>query len=146
MDSCLAYFPLLLEILPVKSLCTLTTIARVALLALLLVEGHGGCCKIFDIWNNRLISNPFWKLSCRLLGWVSTRSISLWRAVFIDMALFTTLVTSHIRPGRWPSSRDTNISTVAAPEINMLQILVDWLFNVHSVCLCKWRLVLRLLP
>ena len=60
------------------------------------------------------------------------------------MTLFTTLVTSYIWPGTLPFSRATTISTAAALEINLLQSLVDWLFNEHSVCLRKWRLVLRL--
>ena len=91
-----------------------------------------------------LLSNPFWKLICTLLGWVPTRSISLWPAVFLYMAPFTTLLTSYIWPGRWPSSKATNISTAAALEINLIQSLVGWLLNGHVVGLWKWRLVLRL--
>ena len=45
----LLIFPLLVAILPVKSPCTLTIIARGAPLVLLVVAVHGGCCQIFDI-------------------------------------------------------------------------------------------------
>ena len=45
----LLIFPLLVAILPVKSPCTLTIIARGAPLVLLVVAGHGGCCQIFGI-------------------------------------------------------------------------------------------------
>ena len=45
----LIVFPLLVAILPVKSTCTLTVIARGASLVLVVVAGRGGCCQIFDI-------------------------------------------------------------------------------------------------
>ena len=143
--SWLAFFSLLMDILPVKYSCTLTIIARVAPLVLLVVAGHFCCNQIFSIWDNMLLSHPFWKFICGLLGWVPTRSISLWHAVFLDMALFNTLVTSYIWPGNWTSSRAITISSRADPEINLLQSFVDRLFNDHSVWLRKWRLVLRLL-
>ena len=133
-----------MAILPVKYSCTLIIIARGAPIVLLVVSGHGGCCQIFDIWDNRFLTYPFWKLICGLLWWAPTRAISLWPAVFLYMALFTTLVKSYIWPGSWPFSRATNISTASDLEINLLQSLVDWLFNGHSVCLWKWRLILRL--
>ena len=41
--------PLLMAILPVKYPCALTIIAIGAPLVLLIVAGHGGCCKIFGI-------------------------------------------------------------------------------------------------
>ena len=115
-------FPLLVAILPAKSPCTLTIIARDAPLVLLVVVGHGGCYHIFGIWVNRLSSYPFWKLIYWLLGFVNTRSMSRWPAVFLDMALFIALVTNYIWPGRWPSSRSTTISTAAALEINLLLV------------------------
>ena len=133
-----------MAILPVKSPCTLTIIARGSAIVLLVFAGHGGCCKIFGIWNNRLLSNPLWKLVCVILGWVPTRAISLWPEVFLDVALYFTLVTSHIWSGRWPSSRYILISVVAYIEVNPIQILVDLLINCHSICLQKWRLFLRL--
>ena len=138
------FFPFLMAILPVKSPYTLTIIARGAPLVLPVVAGHVGCYQIFGIWYNRLLSHPLWKLICGILGWFTTWAISLWPAVFLYMALFTTIVTSYIWPGRWTFYRATTISTVAALEINLLQSLVDWLFNGHSVCLWKWRLVWRL--
>ena len=55
-------FPLLVAILPVKSPCTLTIIARDAPLVLVVVAGHGGCYQIFGIRVNRISSYPFWKL------------------------------------------------------------------------------------
>ena len=128
----------------VKSQCTLTIISRGAPPVLLFVAVSGGCCQIFGIWYNMLLSNPLWKLICGLIGWVTTRAIYLWPAVFLDVAHFATLVTSHIWPGRWPSSRSTTIYTETALEINLLQSLVDQLLNGHSVCLLKWRFVLRL--
>ena len=133
-----------MAILPVKSPCALTNISIGAPLVLLVVTIRGGCCQIFGIWDNRLTSDQFWKLGCVLLGCVPIRAIYRWPAVFMDMALFTTLVTSYIWPDRWPSSRSTIISTAAALEINLFQSLVDRLFNGHIVCLWKWRLVLRI--
>ena len=115
-----------------------------ATLVLIVVVGHGVCCQIFGIWYNMFHCYPFWKLIFGLLWWVPTGAISLWPAVFLDMDLFTTLVKSYILPGIWLSSRTTNISTAAALEINLIQSLVDWIFNGQSVCLWKWRLVLRL--
>ena len=140
----LLIFPLLVAILPVKSPCTLTIISRDAPLVLLVVAGHGGCCQIFGIRFNRISTHPFWKLIYGLLGCVVTRTMCLWPTVFLDMALFTTLVTFPIWPGKWPFFRATTISTAAALEINLLQSLVDWMFNCHSVCIFKWRLILRL--
>ena len=87
----LLIFSLLVAILPVKSPCTNTIISVVTPLVLLVAVGHGGCCKIFGIWNNRLLSDPFWKIICGLLGWVITRAISLWPALFIEVALSTQL-------------------------------------------------------
>ena len=133
-----------MAILPVKYPCNLTIIARDAPLILLVVAGHGSCCQIFGIWDNRISSHPFWKLIYGLLGCVTTRTISHWPAVFLHTALFTTIVTSYIWLGRRPSSRATTISTASAPVINLLQSLIDWLLNGHSVCLRKRRLVLRL--
>ena len=49
MASCLAYFPLLVAILPAKHPCTLTIISGSAPLVLLVVAGHGVCCQIFGI-------------------------------------------------------------------------------------------------
>ena len=133
-----------MAIFTVKYPCTLTIIARGSPLILLVVAGYGWCCQIFGIWDNRLLSHPLWKLICGILGLVPTGAISLWPAVFVDMALFTTLVTSYIWPGRWSSSRATNISTATALEINLLQSHVYRLLNNHRVCIWKWRLVLRL--
>ena len=45
----LVNFTFLMAILPVKSPCTLTIIARGALLVLLVIAGHGGCCQILVI-------------------------------------------------------------------------------------------------
>ena len=134
-----------MAILPVKSPCTTTNISRGAPIVLLDVAGHSGYCQIFGIWNNSLLSNPLWNLICRILLWDPTRSISFWPAVFLDMALFATLVEIRIWPDRWLSSRATNIPTAVALESNMLQILVDLLLKDHSVCLQKWRLFLILL-
>ena len=133
-----------MAILPVKSPCALTIIARDAPLVLLVVAGHGGCCQIFGIWVNRLSSHPFWKLIYGLLGCVVTRNICLWPTIFMDKTLFTTLVTFPIWPGKWTFSRAITISTAAALEINLLQSLVDWLFNGQSLCLWKWSLILIL--
>ena len=133
-----------MAILPVKSPFTLTIIARDAPLVLLVVVGHSGCCKIFGIWDNRLISNQLWKLIYGIIGWVSIRDIYLLPTVFLYTALFTTLMTSYIWPGRWPSSRATNISTTKSLEINLLQSIVDWLFNSHSICLWELWFLLRL--
>ena len=113
-------------------------------LVFLFFAGHGGCCQIFDIWENRFLSYPLWKLICRLLGCVTTRTIYRWPALFLDMDIFTTLVTGYIWPGRWPSSRANAIYIASALEINLLQSLVDRLFNGHSVCLWKRRLVMKL--
>ena len=134
----------MVAILSVKSPCSITTITRGATLGLLVVADHGGCCNIFGIWNNRFCSDPLWKLVCWILRWVPTRDISRWPAVFLAMDLLTTLVKSYIWPYGWPSSRATTVYTAAALGINLLQSLVDWLFNGHSVFLRKWRLVLRL--
>ena len=134
-----------MTILPVKSPWDITIIARGVPLVLLVVAVHGGCCKIFGIWNNRLLGDPFWNLVCVLLGWVPNISSSLWPAIFLDMSLIATLVTSHIWLDRWPSSRSTTISTAAALEVNFLQSFVDQLLNGHNVCIWKWRLVLRLI-
>ena len=133
-----------MAILPLKSSCTLIIISRGAPLVLLVVAGHGGCCRIFGIWDNRLLIHPFWDLICGLLGWVPNIFISIWPAVFLGMALFTTIVTSYIWPRRWPSSRVTTISIAADLEINLLQSLVGLLFNYYSLCLRKLRLVLVL--
>ena len=133
-----------MAILPVKSPCTLTIIARGAPLVLLVSSVHSGCCRILGIWDNRLLSRPFWKIIFGLLWWVPTRAISLWPAVLLDMALFTTLVTSYIWPSTWPSSKATTISTVEDLEIKLLKILVDRFSNGRIVCLWKLRLVWRL--
>ena len=138
-------FPLIVEILPVNFPLTITIITRGAPLIILVIVGCDGCFKIFGILNNRIISNPFWKLICGLLGWVATRYSYLWPALFIDMSLLATLVTSHIWLERWPSSRTTTISDVADLEVNLLEILVDLMINGHIVCLLKWMLVLILI-
>ena len=137
-------FPFLMAILPVKSPCTLTIISRGAPTVLLVVAGHGCCCQIFGIWDNRLSSYPFWKLIFGLLLWFPTRATCFWPTVFLYLTLFTTLVKFPIWPGRWPFFRATTISTAATLETNLLQSLVYWRFNGHSVCLQKWRLVLRI--
>ena len=134
-----------MAILPVKSPCAITIISIGAPLVLIVFLDPGGCCRIFGIWNNSLLSDSFWKLVFGLPGWVPTRSSSLWPAFFPGMSLFAALVKSHIWPGRWPSSRATNISTTDTLEVNLLQRLVDWLLSGHSLCLRKWRLDLILL-
>ena len=73
----LLIFPLLIAILPVKSPYTLTMIAMCTPLVLLFVTGHGGCCHIFGIWDNRLISHPLWKLMYGFFGCFPTRAIFL---------------------------------------------------------------------
>ena len=70
----LIIFPLLMAILPVKSPWILTIIARGAPLVLVVVTGHGGCCPIFGIWDNRLISHRLWKLICGILGLFHTKA------------------------------------------------------------------------
>ena len=61
------------------------------------------------------------------------------------MDFIVTVVISHIWLDRWPSSRGTTIYTVAVLDVNLLQLIVDWLISVHSVYFKKWRLVLRIL-
>ena len=90
----LIILPLIVAILPEKSLCTITIITRGAPLVILVAVGHGVCYKIFGIWNNRLISNPLWNLICGLLEWFTTRPIYLWPEIFLDMSLLDTLVTA----------------------------------------------------
>ena len=137
--------PFLVSILPLKPPCTIIIVSRGTPLVPLSVAGHSGCWNIFRIWNNNLLSNPFWKFICGLLGWVTTGYSSLWPSVFLYMAMFATLVTSRIWLDRWPSSRATTISTRADLEVNLLQRLFDRLLNVHSVRLQNRRLLLRLL-
>ena len=48
-SSALILFPLLMAILSVKPQFTIKIIAQVPPLALVVVVGDGGCCKIFDI-------------------------------------------------------------------------------------------------
>ena len=134
-----------MAIFPVKYPRTITIIERGAPLVLVIFAGHGVCCKIFGIWNNMLLIEPLCKLLCGILGWVPTRAIYLWPAVFLYITLLSTLVTSHICLERRPSSRDTTIYTLAALEVNLIQILVDRIINVQYVCLWKWRLALRIL-
>ena len=134
-----------MAILPVKSPLTITIIERGAPLLLLAVAGHGGCFKICDIWNNRLLSDPFCNLIFVILGWIPTLPSSLWPAVYLDMAPFTTTVTSLIRLYILPSSISTTIYTMADLEVKFLHILVEQLINGHRVCLYKWRLFLKLL-
>ena len=130
--------------LPLKPPCTITIIERGAPLVFIVVVGHGGRWKIFGIWNNSILSYPLWKIICVLLGWFPTRAIFIWPAVFLDTAILTTLVTSHIWLDRRPSSRTTTISTVVDLEAKLIQSLVGILLNDHSVCLWKWRLFLRI--
>ena len=145
MDICLINFPLIVAVLPLKDLYIITIISRSAPFVIVVVAGHGSCCKIFGIWKNRLLSNPFWKLICGILGWVPTRDMFLWLAIFPDTDLMATLVSSDIWLDIWTSSRATAISTTAALEVNLLKSLFDWLLNGQIVWLRKWRLVLRLL-
>ena len=98
--SWLAFFPLSVFKLPVKSPCTMTIISRCAPVVLLVVAGHGGCYQIFGIWINRISSYPFWKLIYWLLGCATIGTISLWPSVFLDMSLIATLVTNYIWSGR----------------------------------------------
>ena len=118
-------FPLLMSILPVKSPCTLTIIARGAPFVLIVIAGHGGCCQVFVIWVNRLCGHPFWKLIYWLLGCVTIRTMYLWPAIFLNIALITTLVTFPIWFGKWPFSRATIIYAASALEINLL-----WVNNI----------------
>ena len=131
--------------LPAKFPCTIKIIVRVAPLVLLVIAGHGGWYKIFGIWNNRLLSNPLWKLICGLLVWIPTRATYFWPVVTLFMALIVKLVTINIWLDRWTSSISTTISTAAALESRLIKSLVNWILNVHSACLRKLRLVLRLL-
>ena len=119
--------------LPEKPPCTIIIISRGSPLVILVVAGHGGCCNIFGILNNRLLSNPFWKLICGIIGWLPTGVIQLLPAVFIDMALLGTLVTSQIWLDRWTFSRATVIYTAVALEVNFIQSLVEKNLNGHSL-------------
>ena len=57
-----------MNIITVKAPYAITIISRGAPSIVLVVAGHDGCCKIFAIKNNRLLSDPFWKLICGFLG------------------------------------------------------------------------------
>ena len=70
----LIIFSLIMVILPVKPPWTITIISRGAPLVIIVVAGHSGCFNIFGVWNNRLLSYPFWMLVCVILGWVCTIS------------------------------------------------------------------------
>ena len=144
MNIALLIFPLLMDILPLKSLCIITIISICSPHVILVVVGRGGYFNIFGIWNKSFLSDQFWNLICGLLVWVTTRFIFLWPALYLDMALLVTLVTSHIWLYGWPSSRATNISTTVDLEVNLLQSLVGQMINGHSVFLWKWRLFLRI--
>ena len=141
----LLIFTLIVAILPVKSPWTITIIARGAPLVLLVIVDRGGCCNIFSILNNRLLSDPLCNLGCGLLGWVTIRASSLWPSLFLDISLLATLVATHIWLEIRPSSICTDISSAAALGVDLLQSFFDRLINGHSVCLHNWRLVLRLL-
>ena len=128
-----------MAILPVKYPWAIAIIKRGEPRILLVVLVHFGCCKIFGIWNNRLIVDPLWALVCVLLA------ISLWPADFLYMNLLATLVTSNIWLDRKPSAIATTISTATALEVNWIQSLFYQLLNGHSICLWNWRLFSRLL-
>ena len=59
----LSFFTLILAILSVKPPRTITIITRNTPFVLIFVAGHGGCCQIFHIGNNRILRDPFWKIS-----------------------------------------------------------------------------------
>ena len=141
----LIIFPLIMAIHPLKEPHTITIILRREKFVLVVVASHVGFWQIFGIWNNRILDDPLWKLIYWLIGWVSTRSSLLWPAVFLEMTLLATLVTSQILSSSRTSSRTTTISIAVDPEINLLQRLVDQTINGRSVCFQKWRLILRLL-
>ena len=122
-----------MAILIVKSPCTATVIAIGAQLLFVFVAGHGGCWHIFGIWNSRLLGYPLWKLVRGIIVWVPNRSSSVWPAVFLDMAHFAILATSHIWSGRLTSYIDTTISTVWCLEVNFIQSLVEKILNGHSL-------------
>ena len=79
----------------------MTIISRCAPPVLVIVSVHDVCCHIFGVGNNRLIGYPFWEIMFGILGWVPTRTISLWLTVPLDMAILDTLVTYHVLPDRW---------------------------------------------
>ena len=113
----LLLFPLLLVILPVKSPCTINISARTTPLVYIDVAGHGGCCQVFSIWGKITLSDPFWKLICRILVLVTIDNIYLVPEVSLGMELLVTLVTTHIWPVIWLSSRATTISIAVAIEV-----------------------------
>ena len=138
-------FPIILVIFTVISPCTITIIVRSVPVLFLAVAGYGGCWQVIHIWRNKIIGDPFWNISCWIIGWTYGITISIVITVPIDMYLLAELVTSYIWPGRRPSTRAITISAADNLKINLLQIIVSWLLNLHRLCLHEWSMVLRLL-
>ena len=103
---------------------------------------HGGCLAILHIWNNRLIGDPFWKISCCILGWIPTRTIFIVYVVLFDTSLLPALVTSNAWSGKCIFSITIENYIEATLIINLLHRLVEGLINYHSVRLLEQRLLL----
>ena len=131
--------------LPVKSPCNIAIIGRITQLLFINVVVNGYCCWLFSIQNNRLIGYPLWKLVYWIIGWVTTRTLSLGPASPLGMALLATLVKNHIWPGIGSSTIAITIATVEALKTNPVKSLVKQQPSWHSVFLLKWNMVLILL-
>ena len=84
-------FPLLVAKFPVKYPCTITVIAINTIFVILIFSFHGGCFQIFHIWNNRLLGDPFWELTCWTLGLIPIRTISILFALHFIWQFLTQL-------------------------------------------------------
>ena len=94
------FFPVLMAIYSFKCPCAITLILRNTPIIFLLVSIHGFFFHIFHIHNNRLLGDPFCKLSYCVLARISTIIISVGFSIPLDMDLFAAFLTSHIWPGR----------------------------------------------
>ena len=138
-------FPLLVANLPVRTPCNIIIIERNTPSVLIVVVFQGVCCQIFHIYNSRLLSDPFWKIYCWDIRWITTRKKYIGFSINFIWPFFSTLVTSCNWLVRWISTTVIFFTTLADFEIIFIYSIDYWLFNLPSGKIQRQMLILRLL-
>ena len=129
----------------VRTPYTITLIARNTPSLLLLVLFQGGCCQISHIWNNRILGDQFWKLSCWPLRKISIRNFSIGFEIPFYMSLFSTLLKSWNWLGRQLSTRAIFFPTLADFQISFIQSIYDCLGSFLSRKIQRQMIILGIL-
>ena len=115
---------ILVSTFPVETPQTISIIARITPLVLVIFMVCGRYFQILCIRDNGIHGISLWKFTCWTHVWISTKTIYILLTTPLETSVIVTIFTSHIWPGRQPSTGSITIPTEAAKKTFFKYVLL----------------------